>query len=124
MTKKINVAIVGVTGAVGEMLLTILGERAFPIDTLYPLASSRSHGKTVDFARKTLDVLDLATFDFTGVDIAFFSAGLEVSREYVPIAAAAGCVVIDNTSCFRYDADGTRSKSCMHCRIYRAEYNC
>ncbi len=105
MTKKINVAIVGVTGAVGEMLLKILQERAFPVENLYPLASERSLGKTVNFARKTLDVLDLATFDFTGVDIAFFSAGIDVSREYVPIAAAAGCVVIDNTSCFRYDAD-------------------
>lgn len=105
MNKRLNVAIVGVTGAVGDMLLTVLAERKFPVGTLYPLASERSKDKQVKFAGKTLDVLDLATFDFSGVDIAFFSAGGDVSREHVPRAAAAGCIVIDNTSCFRYDDD-------------------
>ncbi len=105
MAKKLNVAILGVTGAVGEALLEVLEERNFPIDKLYPLASSRSVGKTVQFKKQPLDVLDVATFDFSGVDIALFSAGGSVSKQYAPIAAAAGCVVIDNTSCFRYEDD-------------------
>jgi aspartate-semialdehyde dehydrogenase len=105
MAKKLNVAILGVTGAVGEALLEVLEERNFPVDTLYPLASSRSVGKTVRFKKQQLDVLDVATFDFSGVDIALFSAGGSVSKQYAPIAAAAGCVVIDNTSCFRYEDD-------------------
>lgn len=104
-TKKLNIAIVGVTGAVGETLLTVLDERKFPIDKLYPLASERSVGKTVYCAKKHWDVNELSTFDFSQVDIAFFSAGGPVSEQYVPIAVAAGCVVIDNTSCFRYDDD-------------------
>lgn len=105
MKEKLHIAIVGVTGAVGDALLQVLQDRKFPVDTLYPLASARSVGKTVVFNQDTLDVEDLATFDFTGVDIAFFSAGGEVSKIYVPIAAAAGCVVIDNTSQFRYEND-------------------
>lgn len=105
MTALLNVAVVGATGAVGETMLTVLEERKFPIATLYPLASHRSLGKTVRFNSKTLDVLDLATFDFSGVDIALFSAGGDVSKQYAPQAAAAGALVIDNTSCFRYDAD-------------------
>ena len=105
MTKKCKVAIVGVTGAVGQALLAGLQDRRFPIDTLYPLASEQSAGKIVRFCSKELLVLDLATFDFSGVDIAFFSAGSAVSEKYAPIAAAAGCVVIDNTSCFRYEKD-------------------
>lgn len=105
MAKKLNVAILGVTGAVGEALLEVLEERNFPVDTLYPLASSRSVGKTVRFKKQQLDVLDVATFDFSRVDIALFSAGGSVSKQYAPIAAAAGCVVIDNTSCFRYEDD-------------------
>ncbi len=105
MVRKLNVAVVGVTGAVGETILTILQERNFPVANLYPLASARSVGKTVRFNKKTIDVLDLATFDFTDVDIALFSAGGSVSQEFAPIAAAAGCVVIDNTSCFRYVDD-------------------
>ena len=105
MKKKLNIAIVGATGAVGDALLQVLQERKFPVDKLYPLASARSVGKTVVFNQQTLDVDDLATFDFIGVDIAFFSAGGEVSKTYVPIAAAAGCVVIDNTSQFRYEKD-------------------
>lgn len=105
MRRRLNVAIVGVTGAVGEALLQGLQERDFPVDNLYPLASSRSVGKTVQFNQRELEVLDLATFDFKKADIGLFSAGGDVSREYAPIAAMAGCVVVDNTSCFRYDDD-------------------
>lgn len=105
MSRKLNVAIVGATGAVGETFLTVLQERKFPVKVLYPLASSRSVGKTVQFNGQELDVLDLAEFDFGQVDIALFSAGGSVSKEYVPKAVAAGCVVVDNTSCFRYEDD-------------------
>ncbi len=105
MSRQLNIAIVGATGAVGETFLTVLQERNFPVKTLYPLASSRSVGKTVTFKNKQLEVLDLAEFDFSKVDIALFSAGGAVSKEYAPKAVAAGCVVVDNTSCFRYDAD-------------------
>ncbi len=100
-----SVAIVGTTGVVGETLLTILEEREFPIETLYPLASSRSAGKRVEFREESLKVEDLATFDFSQVQIAFFSAGGAVSEEYAPKAAEAGCVVIDNTAHFRYEED-------------------
>ncbi len=100
-----SVAVVGATGAVGETLLTILEERKFPVETLYPLASSRSAGKRVEFREESLKVEDLATFDFSQVQIAFFSAGGAVSEEYVPKAAAVGCVVIDNTAHFRYEED-------------------
>lgn len=105
MSRKLNVAIVGVTGAVGETFLTVLQERKFPIKTLYPLASSRSVGKTIGFNNNQLDVLDLAEFDFSKADIALFSAGASVSKEYAPKAAACGCIVIDNSSCFRYEDD-------------------
>jgi aspartate-semialdehyde dehydrogenase len=105
ITKKLNIAVVGVTGAVGEALLNILEERKFPVANLYPLASERSIGKTVNFNNQTIEVQDLSCFDFKQADLAFFSAGGQVSEQYVPIATAAGCVVIDNTSCFRYDDD-------------------
>ncbi|APF03848.1 TPA: aspartate-semialdehyde dehydrogenase [Legionella pneumophila] len=105
MSRHLNVAIVGATGAVGETFLTVLEERNFPIESLYPLASSRSVGKTVTFRDQELDVLDLAEFDFSQVDLALFSAGGAVSKEYAPKAVAAGCVVVDNTSCFRYEDD-------------------
>ncbi|CEG57680.1 aspartate-semialdehyde dehydrogenase [Legionella fallonii] len=105
MSRRLNVAIVGATGAVGETFLTVLEERDFPVDTLYPLASSRSVGKTVTFRNQVLDVLDLAEFDFSKADIALFSAGGSVSKEYAPKAVAEGCIVIDNTSCFRYEDD-------------------
>jgi aspartate-semialdehyde dehydrogenase len=107
MSKKTSykVAIVGATGAVGEALLAILSERDFPISQLVPLASERSAGGKVDFAGSKITVLDLANYDFDGVDIAFFSAGGSVSREHAPRAAAAGAVVIDNTSEFRYQDD-------------------
>ena len=103
--KKLNIAIVGVTGAVGETLLTVLNERNFPVETLYPLASERSVGNTVFFNNKQWEVADVALFDFSQADIAFFSAGSSVSEQYVPIAAKSGCIVIDKTSCFRYDDD-------------------
>jgi aspartate-semialdehyde dehydrogenase len=107
MTKKTayKVAMVGATGAVGEALFAILAERKFPISELVPLASERSAGEKIDFRRKRLTVRNLADYDFAGVDIAFFSAGGKVSREHAPRAAAAGAVVIDNTSEFRYEDD-------------------
>lgn len=105
MSRELNIAIVGATGAVGETFLTVLEERNFPVKTLYPLASSRSVGKTVEYKNQQLDVLDLAEFDFSQADIALFSAGGAVSKEYALQAAAAGCIVIDNSSCFRYDED-------------------
>ncbi|HEV7779084.1 MAG TPA: aspartate-semialdehyde dehydrogenase [Luteibacter sp.] len=107
MSKKTSykVAMVGATGAVGEALLAILAERDFPISELVPLASERSAGDQIDFAGKKITVKNLADYDFDGVDIAFFSAGGSVSREHAPRAAAAGAVVIDNTSEFRYEDD-------------------
>lgn len=105
MNRRLNIAIVGATGAVGEALLTVLEERDFPVDKLYPLASHRSLGKTVTFNNHELEVVDLETFDFSQADIALFSAGGSVSKEYAPIAAKAGCIVVDNTSYFRNEKD-------------------
>ena len=105
MSKKYNVAVVGATGAVGETMLSILEERNFPVGEIFPLASSRSAGSKVEFNGKQVTVLDLATFDFSRAQIGLFSAGGSVSAEYAPKAAAAGCVVIDNTAHFRYDDD-------------------
>lgn len=103
--KKFNVAVVGATGTVGETMLSILEERDFPVDTIYPLASSRSAGSKIRFRGKDVVVGDLAEFDFSKAQIALFSAGGSVSAEYAPKAAAAGCVVIDNTSHFRLEDD-------------------
>lgn len=103
--RRFNVAVVGATGAVGETMLAILAERDFPVGELYALASERSAGGEVEFAGRKVKVLDLATFDPKGVDIALFSAGGGVSKEYAPKFAAAGAVVIDNSSAFRYDDD-------------------
>jgi aspartate-semialdehyde dehydrogenase len=105
MSQTYNVAIVGATGAVGETMLSILAERQFPIGRLHLLASARSAGEKIDYGAKKIVVEDLATFDPTGVDIALFSAGGSVSKEYAPRFAAAGAVVIDNSSAFRYDDD-------------------
>ncbi len=105
MSKTYDVAVVGATGAVGEVMLEILAERNFPVGTVYALASERSAGKRVKFGNKSLVVENLATFDFSKVQIGLFSPGGEISREYAPIAASQGCVVIDNTSEFRYDDD-------------------
>jgi len=101
----VNIAVVGATGAVGEAMIDILESRDFPVDQLFPLASSRSAGKTVQFRGKRHTVQDLSTFDFSQTPIALFSAGGSVSAEYAPIAAQQGCVVIDNTSHFRRDED-------------------
>ena len=101
--RKYDIAVVGVTGVVGEVIMDILSQREFPIGDLYPLASERSAGDTISFNDKPLYVQDVAEFDFANVDIAFFSAGSEVSKKYVPIAAEQGCIVIDNTSEFRMD---------------------
>jgi len=105
VSKKVDVAVVGATGAVGEAMLEILYQRQFQVGKVYALASARSAGTTVDFGNRSLMVEDLATFDFSKVQVGLFSPGASVSKEYAPIAAAAGCVVIDNTSQFRYDDD-------------------
>ena len=105
MSREFRVAIVGATGLVGETLIEVLGERNFPVSELHLVASNRSLGKRYEFNGKSLAVQDLASFDFSSVDIGFFSAGAEISREYAPKAAAAGCIVIDNTSEFRYYDD-------------------
>lgn len=105
MTAKYNVAVLGATGAVGETMIEILEQRDFPIKRFSPLASSRSAGNTIRFKKKAHAIIDVNDFDFSQVDIALFSAGASVSETYAPIAAQAGCVVIDNTSAFRYDAD-------------------
>jgi aspartate-semialdehyde dehydrogenase len=105
MSKTYDVAVVGATGAVGEVMLSILHERKFPVGKVYALASERSAGSEVEFGGRKLVVEDLATFDFSKVKIGLFSPGASVSAIYAPKAAAAGCVVIDNTSQFRYDKD-------------------
>ena len=105
MSKQYDVCILGATGAVGEAMLSILEQRKFPVRNLYPLASSRSAGSTVSFKGEELTVIDVEGFDFTKAQIGLFSAGGSVSEKYAPIAAAAGCVVIDNTAHFRYDKD-------------------
>lgn len=105
MTEKVNVAVVGATGLVGRHMLEILAARKFPVNKLYALASARSRGEQLEFGGGGIPVQDLSEFDFAGVDIALFSAGGDVSKVYAPRAAAAGAVVIDNTSAFRYDDD-------------------
>jgi len=103
--KTYDIAVVGATGAVGETLLSILAERNFPVAKVYALASERSAGRSVAFGDKMLRVENLADFDFGQVQIGLFSPGASVSAVYAPKAAAAGCIVIDNTSQFRYDDD-------------------
>ena len=105
MSDLYDVAVVGATGAVGEAMIAILEQRKFPVRNLYPLASSRSAGKTIMFEGKSIQVTDLAEFDFSRAQIGLFSAGGSISAEFAPKAAAAGCVVIDNTSHFRQDED-------------------
>jgi aspartate-semialdehyde dehydrogenase len=105
MSKQYDVCILGATGAVGEAMLSILEQRKFPVRNLYPLASSRSAGSTVQFNGKEMTVLDVEDFDFSKAQIGLFSAGGSVSEKYAPIAAAAGCIVIDNTAHFRYEKD-------------------
>jgi len=105
MSKTYDVAVVGATGAVGETMLSILAERNFPVGKVYALASERSVGKKIEFGDKMLTVENLADFDFSKVQIGLFSAGGSISAKFAPKAAAAGCVVIDNTSEFRYVDD-------------------
>ena len=105
MCTTFDLAVVGATGIVGEAMLEILAERRFPAGAVHALASERSLGKPLRFGNDRLDVGNLAEFDFSQVRIALFSAGATVSAEYAPRAVAAGCVVIDNTSQFRYDED-------------------
>lgn len=100
---KLNLAIVGATGAVGEALLEILDERSFPVARLDLLASQRSAGEFLEFDKDAIEVKLLDDFDFSNTHIAFFSAGSAISAQFAPQAAAAGCLVIDNTSKFRYD---------------------
>ena len=100
-----RIAVVGATGNVGREMLNILDERAFPVDELAVLASRKSLGTEVSFGEKTLTTKDLDTFDFTGWDMALFAVGSEATKKYAPLAAKAGCVVIDNSSLYRYDPD-------------------
>ena len=100
-----RVAVAGATGNVGREMLSILAERQFPVDEIAALASRRSLGTEVSFGDKTLKTKDLETFDFEGWDIALFAIGSDATKTYAPKAAAAGCVVIDNSSLYRYDPD-------------------
>lgn len=102
---SISVAVVGATGVVGEALITLLEEREFPLEKLFPLASSRSAGKRVEFGEASLKVEDVATFDFAQVQIAFFAVSDEVAECYAPQAAESGCIVIDSSARFRYEED-------------------
>ena len=105
MSRKFNIAVVGATGVVGECMLSVLHERRFPVANVHAVASSRSAGQRVPFGDGELVVEDLDRFDFAGIDIGLFSPGAAVSKIHAPRAASAGCVVIDNTSQFRYDPD-------------------
>jgi len=105
MSNQYSVAVVGATGAVGEAMIEVLAQRDFPVRELYPLASTRSAGNTVMFRGRSHRVGVLEDFDFSKAQIALFSAGASVSAEYAPRAGAAGCVVIDNSSQFRYEPD-------------------
>ncbi|MGS0826601.1 aspartate-semialdehyde dehydrogenase [Shewanella sp. 0m-8] len=105
MSQEFNVVVLGASGAVGQTMIEILEERNFPVANLFPLASSRSAGNTVSFHGKQVEILDVDTFDWSQAQIGFFSAGGDVSAKWAPIAAENGCVVIDNTSHFRYDID-------------------
>src|SRR5215470_13982173 len=100
-----KVAVVGATGNVGREMLDILSERSFPADEVVALASARSQGTEVSFGDKTLKVSNLENYDFSDTDICLMSAGGEVSKKWSPKIGAQGCVVIDNSSAWRYDAD-------------------
>ncbi|MBC7132236.1 MAG: aspartate-semialdehyde dehydrogenase [Roseovarius sp.] len=100
-----KVVVAGATGNVGREMLNILAERQFPVDEIAALASRRSLGTEVSFGDRTLKTQDLDTFDFTGWDIALFAIGSDATRTYAPRAAKAGCVVIDNSSLYRYDPE-------------------
>jgi aspartate-semialdehyde dehydrogenase len=103
--KDYNIAVVGATGAVGAELLRVLERRSFPVANLRAISSARSAGKSVGFRDKSIAVEELGKQSFEKIDIAFFSAGGDISRKYAPLARAAGAVVIDNSSVFRMDPD-------------------
>ena len=103
MSQKYNVAVLGATGLVGRQIIETLADRKFPVDQLFLLASSRSAGEDIKFRGETIEVQDVEGFDFSQAHIGLFSAGGSVSEKYAPIAADAGCIVIDNTSHFRND---------------------
>ncbi len=105
MTTSYRVAIVGATGAVGNTLISILEERAFPVASLKPLSSHRSAGEILTFKDESIMVEELTHDSFDGIDLVFASAGASVSREFIPTAVEKGCLVIDNTSAFRMDPD-------------------
>jgi aspartate-semialdehyde dehydrogenase len=105
MSKTYNVAVLGATGAVGETMLSILEQRRFPVGEVFALASARSAGSQVEFQGQSITVQDVAGFDWSRAQIGLFSAGASVSAHWAPIAAEAGCVIVDNTSCFRYEDD-------------------
>ncbi len=104
-SKEVNVAVLGATGLVGSTMLAILEQRKFPVRELFALASARSAGSTIKFRGRDVQVQDVAKFDFSKAQVGLFSAGGSVSADYAPKAGAAGCVVVDNTSHFRYDDD-------------------
>ena len=124
-----KVVVVGATGNVGREMLTILAEREFPIDEIAAVASPRSHGTEIEFGEtgKMLKCRNIEHFDFTGWDIALFAAGSGPTAEYAPKAAAAGCVVIDNSSLYRMDPDvpagGSGSESGRHRRLQEEEHH-
>jgi aspartate-semialdehyde dehydrogenase len=103
--KKYKVAVVGASGNVGREMIAVLKDRNFPVGELVCLASKRSAGQKIRFKNEEITVQDLSNYDFTGTDIAFFSAGGEISKQYAPIAGKQGCIVIDNTSYFRMNQD-------------------
>ena len=105
MAQKFDICVLGATGLVGKTIIDILAERDFPINKLYPLASSRSAGEFIEFNGESIEVLDADNFDWSLAQIGFFSAGGSTSAKYAPMAADAGCIVIDNTSEFRYDPE-------------------
>ena len=103
MSQAFDVAVLGATGLVGQTMIELLAERGFPVNRLYPLASKRSAGTSISFKGEDVEVLDADTFDWSLVQFGFFSAGGSISAEFAPRAADAGCIVIDNTSEFRYE---------------------
>ena len=105
MKRKFNIAVLGATGAVGEIICNLLAERQFPIENLYPLSSERSIGDIVMYGKTRLLAINAESFDWSLVDIAIFSAGGDISKIYVPLATAKGCIVIDNSAAYRQDPD-------------------
>lgn len=105
MSRAFNVAVLGASGLVGQQMISILEERNFPVGTLFPLASARSAGGSVTFKGEDITILNADEFDWSQVVIGFFSAGGSVSEKFAPIAAEAGCIIIDNTSQYRYEPD-------------------